>query len=300
MKSRSATLHLAQWGQLTTLCLPVYLAQEAGFLKKAGIKLRYTMAGNADAIAAMVADGACDLAVSGPTMCALKDMAQHEMKVIGAIVHRAAVHGLSASPIIQEIDNVKDFAGLRIGTAPRPSTAYSLMASLKKENKRVLKNMRLIEAPIGQQIESVTRGNADLYIDQEPYVSLAESKGYRIVFSATEMFGPLSFTALYGRTDRIAENEDAITALCAAVTKACDLIYSDPEKVDALTVNIFKPLKPEIVRTSVERLRVAQIWPKRLNTTKEAWNNAVQIRRNIGMRFVRNTWDVVDNRYVNG
>ena len=297
MKPRPTILKIAQWGQLTTLLLPVYLAQEAGFLDKAGIRLKYIPIGNADEIVNAVADGSCDLAMSGPTMPALAEQAPYQMKVIASIVHRAAVHGLTANPVIHKIKTVQDFVGLRVATAPRPSTAYSIMAALKKRNRRLLKNMTLIEAPIGQQIEYVRRGEADLYIDQEPYVSAAEAKGYRVVFSAAEMFGPLSFTGLYGKTEILEAKKDAITVLCKAVAKACALIAAEPEKAAALTANIFKGLPPEIHRTAVMRLYASHVWPKNPVISKEAWNNAIGIRRDIGMRFVRNAWNVVDNSF---
>ncbi|MDR3425586.1 MAG: ABC transporter substrate-binding protein [Alphaproteobacteria bacterium] len=283
---------------MTTLCLPVYLAEEAGWLREAGIRLRYVLVGNADKSVESVAQGACDLAMSGPTMPALAEQAHYNMRVIAAIVDRAAVHGLTANPVIQKIGDVRDFAGLRIAVAPRPSTAYALMAALKKRNRRLLKNMTLIEAPIGQQIEFVRSGQADLYIDQEPYVSAAEAQGYRVVFSAAEMFGPLSFTGLYGRAETLDAKKDMIAALCDATAKACKMIYADPEETEALTIKIFKGLPPPVIRASLTRLRDAQVWPKNLVTTKEAWDNAIGLRRDIGMRFMRNSWSVIDNAFV--
>ena len=298
MKPQLITLTIAQWGQMTTLCLPIYLAQEAGWLEEAGIRLRHKLVGNADQIVASVANGECDLAMSGPTMCALPDFAKYEMKVVAAIVDRAAVHGLTANPVIHKISNVSDFAGLRIAVAPRPSTAHSLIAALKKKNRRLLKNMSLIEAPIGQQIEFVRRGEADLYIDQEPYVSAAEAKGYRVVFSAAEMFGPLSFTGLYARSQTLLAKNEAIKILCQVATKACKVIYEDPRQTEALTLKIFKGLPHDVVCASLKRSTTAKIWPKRLITTEDAWDNAINLRRSIGMRFVRNSWNIIDNGFV--
>jgi ABC-type nitrate/sulfonate/bicarbonate transport system substrate-binding protein len=260
--------------------------------------LRYDLVGNADTIIDSVCNDECDLAMSGPTLCALPDRARYQMKIVAAIVHRAAVHGLTTNPVIENITSVKDCAGLRIAVAPRPSTAYSLIACLKKQNRRLLKNMSIIEAPIGQQIEYTRNGEADLYIDQEPYVSAAEAQGYRVIFNASEMFGPLSFTGLYGKAETLETKADAIKALCAAIAKACHIIYADAEQTDKLAAEIFKGLPTQVIKASLNRLRAECIWPKRPITSRQAWDNALGIRRATGIRFARNAWDVVDNSLI--
>jgi ABC-type nitrate/sulfonate/bicarbonate transport system substrate-binding protein len=89
-------------------------------------------------------------------------------------------------PAIQTLKTLADFVQLRIGSFPQPSTTYTVISALKEKNKRLLRYMQIIEAPIGQQAALLKNNQADIILELEPMVSLAEENNLRAVFSLSD------------------------------------------------------------------------------------------------------------------
>lgn len=292
------TIKIAQWRQINTLYLPLYIAMEEGFFARSGLEVDLHLAGNDDEIFAAVAKGDADFGVGDPAFCAMKDNEKAQAKIIATIGGRPGFWGLTQNPVIPVIKKPADMVNLRIGTFPRPSTNFSLLQEIKERHKRLLKSMTIVEAPIGDQFGLLAAGEADIVIDIEPFVSIAEDKGCRIVYSYAELHGPYAFTGLYTLQKTIDENPETVRRAAQGIDKALKTIHSDPAIALRTLQKLFPAVKASILRKSIRRHLKAGIWQQDARTTKTAWKTAIKTRSRIGDEFTDEIYGCIDNGFL--
>ncbi len=291
-------IKIAQWGQIHSLYLPLYVAMEEGFFAHGGLSVDLQLAGNDDEIFAAVAKGEADFGVGDPTFCAMKKNEPLHMKVIATLVGKAGFWGLTQNAVIPVIKKPADMVNLRIGTSPRPSTNFSLIQEIKEQNKRLLKSMTIIEAPIGHQFDLLAEGKADIVMDIEPFVSIAESKGFRIVYSYPDIHGACVFTGLYTLCKTIDETPKIVCNTVQAVDAALKAIHADPDIALRVSGKLFPTVKKSILKKSVQRLLGANVWQSTTNTEKTGWATIIKTRQHIGDDFTKDIYACLENKFT--
>ncbi len=290
---RKKTIKFAQWAQINTAYLPLYIAMETGIFGEYSIDVEINQVGNDDEIFNAVASGEADFGVGDPVFCAMQKNKHFNAKVIATIANRAGIFGFTHNPVIPEIKSKADLVNLRVGSFPAPSTVYALITEVKNQNKRLLKSMQIIEAPIGEQIDLLGDGRADIALDVEPFVSLAESKGYRVVHSFPNFHGPYTMTGMYVLQRTIDQDPERVTQVANAIQKALNIIHTDQDAVLQVSKKLFPQLKDSVHRRSIDRLKNQNIWPETIRVERKPWKAAIKTRKNTGDQFVGDVFDCV-------
>lgn len=288
---------VAQWGQEKYLIyLPFYLAQEKGFFKNEGLNIKIKYSGNDDQVFATVLKGEALLGIGDPIFTAIARENGAKGKVVASIVDGVSIWGVTKKDI-PFIQNPEDLKGLKLGTFPAPSTVYTLMQNTVRDNN--LKDTKIVQAPIGSQIALIEKGNADIVMELEPGASLAESQGYKIVYSAAKFYGSFAFTGVTTTEDNIVNSRKTIQKFVNALERA--LTFARESRLETIEVaqELFPDINKEVVANAVNRMVNDKTIPLTTTISDVSWQNAMKIRNQMGdIKEIKPTEDAVDNSFA--
>ena len=291
---------IAQWGQEKYLIyLPFYVAQEKGFFKDEGLEVEVKYSGNDDQVFATVLKGEAQFGIGDPVFTAIAREKGAKGKVVASIVDGVAIWGVTNNKDIGTITRPSDLQGLRMGTFPAPSTNYALMQRTITVGGDSLAGTTIVQAPIGSQLALLESGSADIAMDLEPGTSIAESKGYRVVYSSPRFYGPFAFTGLTTTDEYIAANKETAQKVVNAIERA--LVYCHADKAGAIDIasGLFPSLEKDVVARAVARMLDDRSIPQHTAVSEQAWQQAMQIRVDIGdLRALAPTSECVDNSFA--
>lgn len=291
-------LIIAQWKQLITVYLPLYVAIEEGLFKRQRLRIDMRQVGNDDDVFRWVATGKASFGVGDPTFCARQENLQYQAKVVATLVDRVAAFGITLNPVLQPIEVLEDLVNVRIGTYPRPSTTYSVIAATQAQNKRLLKSLEIIEGPIGRQLQQLRASKCDVVMDIEPFISIAEAEGCRVVYNLADFHGPFCTTGFYTSQSFINKKPQIVQAAVNALDQALQLLASDREVAYRVTKKLYPKLDDKTIKRSLRRLYDSHIWRRDARTMESSWKNAIQIRKSLGECFLRIPFSAVDNTFA--
>ena len=108
-------IRIAQWQQINSLYLPLYVAIEEGLFRENDIQVELVPLGNDDEVFEYVISGKADFGVSDPVFCAMKKYKDADAKILLTIVNNLTYWGMTHNPVIRDIKSTEDLVGLRIG-----------------------------------------------------------------------------------------------------------------------------------------------------------------------------------------
>ncbi len=299
-KPRLNEITIAQWGQERYLIyLPLYLAEEEGFFAAQGIDIKIKFSGNDDQVFASVLKGEASFGVGDPVFTAISRERGAKGKVVASIVDGVAIWGVTNNPNIGKITSKEDLRGLKVGTFPEPSTNYTLMKNTILEGGDDLKDTKIVQAPIGAQIALIENGAADIAMELEPGTSIAESKGYKVVYSSPEFYGPFAFTGLTTTEGYIQSNRDMVQKVVSAIENALQFAHQNEQQTIEIAQKLFPGLEKNVVAIAVTRMLSEKTIPQHAVMSSEAWQKALQIRLQVGdLKEIQLTEESVDNSFA--
>jgi NitT/TauT family transport system substrate-binding protein len=297
---KRTTITVAQWGQEKYLIyLPFYIAKERGFFEEEGLDVRVKFSGNDDQVFATVLKGEAQFGIGDPVFTAISKEKGAKGKVIASIVDGVTIWGVTNNDKIKVIEHTNDLAGLKVGTFPDPSTNYALMKKTIMKGGDVLKKTKIIQAPIGSQLALLENGDADIAMDLEPGTSIAESNGYRVIYSSPKFYGRFAFTGLTTTEDYIKENTETVQKFVNAIEKALEYCHSDETGAIEIAEKLFPNIDKIVIANAVKRMVADKTIPDHALMSDEAWQKAIQVRVDIGdLKEMKPTSDVVDNSFA--
>ena len=276
------TVTIAQWGQEKYLIyLPVYVAMEKGLFAKRGLGIKLTFTGNDDATFAAVISGSAAFGVGDPTFTAISQEKGFQGKVVASIVDGVALWGVTNNPRVPVIDKPSQLANLRIGTFPPPSTTYTLIKQLIEETPG-LRGTRIVSAPIGSEVALLQARKADIVMELEPAASIAESNGFRVVYSCPRFFGPFAFTGLTTTQTLIEREPDLIQRVVSSIQEAVVASHRNPEIAMEVAKKLFPTLAGIVLEHAVNRMISENTLPQSVAVSDEAWQKALSARIAVG------------------
>lgn len=277
--SNVRNIKIAQWGQAPYLIyLPIYLAQSQGFFQKHNIHADLMYSGNDDQVFATVVRGDAQFGVGDPIFTAISSQQGLPGTDVASVVGRVALWGVGRKGA-KQIQKPADLAGLRIGTYPRPSTTYTLLADMLKQSHV---NAQIVEVQIGSELALLESNRVDLTFLLEPDASLAESKGYSIVMSLPQLWGNFAFTGIT-TTRRFADSNVALTNdVYAAINDAEQFAHNDTPAAISAAQKLFPQIDPAVVRNAVQRMIAEQTLPTTAVIDKDGWLRAIKVRQEVG------------------
>ena len=290
---------VAQWGHTYYLIyLPFYVAIDKGFFEEEGLDVKVKFAGNDDQVFAAVIGGEAMFGIGDPVFAAVAyEKRNIEGRVVGLVVSKVALWGITNKDSIKEIKTYKDLDGLTIGTFPAPSTTYTIINNIIQKYKL---NSRIKQAPIGSQLSLLEKGAADIVMLLEPSASIAEvERGYRVVMSMPKLWGSFAFTGITTTKEWIEKDPQTVKKFLRAMQKALDYIYSNPEGAKEVAKKFLPNLKDEVINKAVNRLVKDEVFPRKIKVDLEGWKKALEIRKQVGdIKSVKKGLKVVDNSFA--
>lgn len=291
---------VAQWGQERYLIyLPVYIAMERGYFEDEGLEISLTFTGNDDQTFAAVVSGGALFGVGDPVFAAISQERGFPARVIATVVAGVAIWGVTDQDDIPVIETPAQLSGMRVGTFPSPSTNFTLMQELILQLPDNTPLPAIVEAPIGAQIALLESDAADIAMVLEPGASVAESKGYRVVYSSPRFHGQYAFTGITTTQDVLAEHPDVAEGFVRALERAVVACHRDPSIAVSVAQSLFPNLDAAVVNAAVTRMLDEGTFPETVVVSEEAWQRALQTRLKVGdLRKPQPTSMTVDNSYA--
>jgi NitT/TauT family transport system substrate-binding protein len=261
--------------------MPLYVAVDKGFFKEQGLDVRLVSTGGDEKTFTAVASGNAQFGVSDPTFSAIARERGQGGKVVAGIVRGVPFWVVTFNPAIKKIENASGFSGYRIATYTAPSTSYAVMKNILQNNGKPV-NGKIVQGAFGTLLALLKANQADMALDIEPIVSIATHQGGRIVYSPAVHLGDFAFTGLTVSDDFHKQHPDQIQQAVNAVTKAMKFIRADFEGAVAVARKEFPEVAEPVVREALKRLVAEGTVPATPVLTKQAWDRAISLRREIG------------------
>lgn len=285
-------IQVARWGGKHLIYLPAYVAEQESYFSKSGLDIRFNYAGNDDETYQQVLTGRAAFGIGDPTFVTQNQ----QVKVLASLVQKCCLFGYTHYPEIYQIKTISDFVSLRFGVSPAPSTAYALIANLRDSNFKSLNSMQIIEGEIGNLTSLFLNAQADVILDVEPMVSMAEEQGLRVVLNLSEFYSDFLFTGIYAHADYIASEPEVVQKFIQGMQMGLNTCYKDFDIVLKVASNIFPALSLTCLKKAIRRMLAAKVWPRQVLIQVQSWQNALQLRSDLSN--IENTGDFLDQSFA--
>lgn len=275
-------------GELTTvrinqafqslLYLPLYVAEDAGFFEEEGIVVERSTAGGGPQSWSAVLGGSADFALGDPVFVAMSHY-EGGSGVVFASIQNAPTVWIVGTEDIDLSTDLTALEGKTIVTGAEPDTDWALFEYLKDSMGDDGSGFMETQTSIGSQIAPVLAGQADFALSCEPVVSEGIAEGLTEVFSFAEYeeLTPMAFSCLMTSEEFISENPEAAQGVMNAIEKACQYIYSNPEKAMEIAKQEFPDTDPAVVEAAVQRMIDCKGYPEHALVSEQAWENNMKL-----------------------
>ena len=120
---------VAQVGEFF-IYMPLYIAQEKGFFRDAGLDVSIVNTGGDDKSVAAVISGSADFGVGDPTFAAIAGLQGQDIKVVASVVNGVPFWGVTKNPRVPVITDPSQLDSFSVATFPSPSTAFTLQSQM--------------------------------------------------------------------------------------------------------------------------------------------------------------------------
>jgi NitT/TauT family transport system substrate-binding protein len=209
--------------------LNLYVAQELGLFKKHGIDIILMETRDPVAARDMVLSGRADIFWACPTL-AIMDIANGApVKIIAQA--KTPCHSVLVVAKSSAVRTIADLKGKRI--AGLSANCEGILAYQVKAREKG-GEFRVVVLSAGRSLIDLAAGKIDGAILEEPYLSMAESRGFRAVQRETASRFPCR--TINARTSILKENPEGVRRLLAAINEANSIIARDPASPKLLAI----------------------------------------------------------------
>lgn len=289
---------LAHFGQEKFLLyLPLYVAMEAGHFKNQGLDVKLKFAGNDNnSFSALIAKEA-DFAIGDPVFAAVAREKGGQGKVVAMMITSLGLSGVTNNPKVQDITDVKQLDGLRISSFAEPSTTFTLLTEIKRNNK--LTKMQIVQAPFGAQMATLAANRADIATDIEPSASIGEANGYRRVFHLGQFTERQAITGITTLDSTIKERPEVVQKFVTALQAAVAHMYRAPEISYEVARRLYPQLDEKVVQRAVDVMLAEKLYPMSIVVDDALWQRTLKTRLDSGELKKPQATDVsVDNTFA--
>lgn len=294
--SQKQKITVAQYGHLL-IYYPIYLAKQKGFYEKNNLSVSFVSTGGDDKTFAAVSSKSAFFGVADPVFVAIAREKGLKAKVVGTLVDGAPMWIVSKEKV--DITSNNALVNKRIMTYPSPSTSYTLLSEIIKNLKPKTEGATIVQGAFGTEIAMVESNQAEAIFTIEPVASMAVDRGFHVILSAMEMFGPLSFTGISVLDESIENNPERIKSFLLSVQQAIDFISSNFDEAVELASKEFPEAKKIIIRNALKRMIDEKVIPTTLVTNETSWNKAIEIRKKVGdIKEIPPFDEVITNQFL--
>lgn len=277
---KTQPITIAQFGHVF-LYMPLYVAVDRGFFKEKGLEVKLVSTGGDEKTFTAVASGNAQFGVSDPTFAAIAREHGQGGKVVAGIVRGVPFWVVSFKKDVKQIDSPAGFRGFKIATYTAPSTSYAVMKNILQNNGHPV-DAKIVQGAFGTLLALLKANQADMALEIEPMVSISTHQGARVVYSPASKLGDFAFTGLTVSDAYFKKNPGEIQAAVDAIAGAMNFIQKDFEGTLAVAKKEFPEVAEPVLREALKRLIQEGTIPKSPVLSKEAWDRAIALRRELG------------------
>jgi len=263
-----------------TLFAPVYVAQERGYFKDAGVTVEINSGAGAGAVP-MLASDQVDLIYGGAAAALTLGQTKPTSVLLSTVGGFGTATVVSGDPGIKD---VTDLAGKRIGT---PGTGTTSDSYARLYNKRLGLNAdivpfttpaALVGAVKAGQVDAGV-GSASLYAD-----IIADGSTHVVLKAgdpqATEVLGSIAYPegAMFGLTETVDEKHDDMVKVVAAIMRATEELKSQDPAEGAATLkqnDAFGSSTEDVLTTNLTN-DLQFMMPSGGEITSDTWDYALE------------------------
>ncbi|MDO9256938.1 MAG: ABC transporter substrate-binding protein [Bacteroidales bacterium] len=271
---------VAQFGEVF-IYMPVYLADIKGFFKEEGIEIELISTGGDDKTYAALISGSATFGIADPTFVAIAAEKGQKGKVIASVVNGVPFWGVAKkNSRVPQIENPKQLEGFSVVTFPAPSTAFTLQTKMF-QNAGLKPNIR--QAAFGALLPLLESGDADIALELEPNVSSAlKNNNAKIVYSLADLYGDFAITGVTVLESTINSKPQLVQHFVNALQKAESFAHKYPDSAALYAMKKFPDIDKDIIKQAMNRIIESNTLPKSVIVSAEAWEKAIQLRKDLG------------------
>lgn len=269
---------IAQFGDLL-LYIPLYLAADEGLFAKQGLDVRIISTGGDDKTYAAVISGSAQFGLADPTFVAIAREKGQTGTVVALIINGMPNYGVALSKDKPAIREPRELQGRTVASVPAPSTSYALLKKLY-ESAGLQPAIRQVSAPA--LVPTLQAGEADYAVLIEPWVSGVVASGGHVAFSLMDYYREFALTGLTCSSETLRKDPETIGKIVTALTESVKLFYNDEARTLRVAQKHFANENQENLKAGLARMRADKIFPRSLIVTENAWQAAIQLRKDTG------------------
>jgi NitT/TauT family transport system substrate-binding protein len=273
-----AKVTIAQTGEFL-LYSALYIAEDGGFFEQEGLDVNIISAGGDEKAVAAVISGQADFAVGDPTFAAIANERGIDVEVIASVVNGVPFWGVTFKDETVEAFANSGLNGLSVATFPSPSTAYTLQRDMF-EDAGLKPN--IVEGAFGSILNVVRAGQADIALELEPNVALAETEGATVLYSLSKIYGDFAITGMTVDAAYAKKNPETVNSTLSALQSAMNFARTDTEAALDLLDDRFPELDNSVIQAGLLRMIDENIIPESILMQPSSWNKAVALRVEVG------------------
>lgn len=215
----------------TTHHLNLYVAKEKGIFEKNGLDIEIIKVDDLSAARDAVVAGKADVFWSCPTVAISAIAGGAPIKIISQV--KKPCTSVLVVPQDSPIKELKDLKDKRIaGISP----SCEAVISITKAAKAAGGDFTLEKLAGGPALAALEAGQVDGAILEEPQVSIAELKGYKVLFRGIS--DDIPCRTINAKTSFIAANPDVLKRFVQSIDEANELILADPIASDIVDIAV--------------------------------------------------------------
>lgn len=215
----------------TTHHLNLYVAKEKGIFARNGLDVEILKVDDNSAARDAVVAGKADVFWSCPTVAIAAIAGGAPVKIISQV--KKPCTSVLVVPADSSITEIRDLNGKHIAGI---SASCEAVISITKAAKAEGADFTLEKMAGGPALAALEAGKVDGAILEEPQVSIAELKGYKVLFRGIS--DDIPCRTINSRTGLLASNPDAVKRLVQSVSEANSLILADPTASDIVDIAV--------------------------------------------------------------
>ncbi|MFW3169907.1 ABC transporter substrate-binding protein [Geodermatophilus sp. CPCC 206100] len=218
---------------------PIYLGQEQGFFEEQGIELDLSAGQGGAAIVPGVASGSIDIGFGNNFSLVVAASSGLPLKVIASGVDSTQDAERDQFTIVTDdpaITRPADLAGKRVATNTINSIGDSVVGASVRSDGGDPETITFVELPFPNMAAALAAGDVDAAWLVEPFVTLAEQQGIRVLTTPLNDFTDVQIevSTYFTSTQFASENADLVERFTTALDQSLTYAQENPEEARAI------------------------------------------------------------------
>ncbi|MGY1594174.1 ABC transporter substrate-binding protein [Geodermatophilus sp. SYSU D00708] len=229
---------------------PVYLGQEQGFFEEQGIELDLSAGQGGAAIVPGVASGSIDIGFGNNLSLVVAASSGLPVQVIGSAVDSTGDPEADPFTIVTAdpaITRPADLAGKRVATNTINAIGDSVVSASVRADGGDPSTIQFVELPFPNMAAALQAGDVDAAWLVEPFVTLAEQQGVRVLTTPLNDFTDVQIevSTYFTSAQFASENADVVERFTTAMNESLTYAQENPDAVRAI-LPTYLDISPEL------------------------------------------------------